>query len=192
MDHSASLSIALVSPRAAFRESVTSRRRPGVLPAPLWYTLAGSDRWGPRPRGAGPQGCLGFVHVGGWSGAAGGCAGCADCCVCRVRNDGLFGHACGRACSLWPGGVRRWCRHDRGRPHSGLSQQPPAQCPTLVRPRDRRERSDRARGLSAAGHRLVELDRTVFWTIRARRGPPPAEPRFTVRPKAPPPCRLSD
>jgi len=42
---------------------------------------------------------LGFGHVGECSAATGDCAGCADCSICRVRNDGLFGHACGRACS---------------------------------------------------------------------------------------------
>ena len=65
---------------------------------------------------------LGFGHVGECSAATGDCAGCADCSICRVRNDGLFGHACGRACTQWARRRRRWRRYDRGCARSGLSK----------------------------------------------------------------------
>ena len=53
-------------------------------------------------------------------------------------------------------------RHDGRRPGSSLPEQSPAQCPALRNPRDRRERSHRARGVSPAGNRHLEPDRPVF------------------------------
>ena len=68
---------------------------PEASAGPIMVTLAAVIRVADsQPREVTRLGC---GHVGECSAATGDCAGRADCSVCRVRNDGPFGHACGRA-----------------------------------------------------------------------------------------------